>query len=221
MLAGMRFGDIHSFEDLNLILASASIPPASPKTNYIDIRGGDGALDLTEANGRVTYNDRDGCKFTFIMNPADDLSDSAFELKKTQVSDAINGAYIERIILDKDPDFFYSGRCEVSEYLSDKRIRKIVVTARLSTYKYKVDKTVVRCTLDGTKKTIVLKNSKKIVVPEITCTADNTLIVLRNTSVALNKGIHTVLDIQLIEGDNLVEVTGTGEVTFSYREGEL
>lgn len=221
MLAGVRFGDIHSFEDLDLILASASIPPALPKTNYIDISGGDGALDLTEANGRVTYSDRDGCKFTFVMNPAGDLSESAFETKKTQVSDAINGIYFERIVLDKDPEFFYSGRCEVSEYLSDKRVRKIVVLARLAPYKYKINMTVVKCVLDGTKKNIILENSRKTVSPTVSCTADNTLIVCGDTSVALNRGTHIVLDIQLTKGDNLVEVTGTGEVTFSYREGEL
>lgn len=221
MAAGIKFGDIHSFDDLGMFLVSADIPPASPKTTYIDINGGDGSLDLTEANGKVTYKDREGCKFTFVMNPAEDLSDVAFEEKKKQVSNALNGVVFEKIVLDRDPGYFYSGRCAVDEYLSDKRIRKIVVTARLSPYKYKVNKTTVTCALDGTKKNVILKNSRKKVVPEITCTGDNTLIVFETFSVALNKGTHAVLNIQLSEGDNLLEVTGSGEVTFTYQEGDL
>ena len=78
---GISFGGIHSFYDLNLILSGSEIPPAKPKTTYVDIPGGDGSVDLTEANGEVKYYDRD-CKFIFTMNPSDDLSDRAFEQRK-------------------------------------------------------------------------------------------------------------------------------------------
>ena len=99
---GVSFGDIHSFYDLNLILSLPDISPAIPKTNFVDLAGADGSLDLSEAHGEVKYQDRTH-KFTFTMNPADDLSEAAWEAKKTEVSNRLNGRAC-RITLDKDPD---------------------------------------------------------------------------------------------------------------------
>ncbi len=110
---GVYFGNIHTFFDLDLILSKVIVSPAVPKTVYIDIPGADGSLDLTEANGEVKYSDRD-IKFTLTMNPASDLSESAWEAKKTEVSNALNGKAC-RITLDKDPGYYWEGRCKVDE----------------------------------------------------------------------------------------------------------
>lgn len=141
-MKGITFGEIHSYRDLNLILSKVEIAPAKPKTNYIDIPGGDGSVDLTEAHGEVKYYDRE-CKFTFSMNPSGDLSEAAWEAKKTEVSNALNGNKF-KITLDKDAEFYYLGRCEVNEYLSNKRLRQIVVAATVEPYKYKQEETEVR-----------------------------------------------------------------------------
>lgn len=218
---GVKFGNIHSYHDLNLILSAVSIPPAIPKTTFVDVPGADGTLDLTEALGEVKYNDRDSAQFVFTMNPADDLSDYAFECKKTEVSNALNGIYFERIILDKDADYYYTGRCTVNEYLSDKRIRQIVVTARLKPYKHKVIETVVTEALSTSEKTIVLRNSRKSVIPEITCSADDTTVVFDGAEVTFNAGTHKSLNIQLKEGVNVLQIKGSGTIEFRYREGDL
>ena len=52
---GISFDNIHSFYDLNLILSGVEITPAKPKTNYVDIVGGDGSIDMTEAHGDVKF----------------------------------------------------------------------------------------------------------------------------------------------------------------------
>lgn len=218
---GIRFDDVHSYHDLNLILSAVSIPPATPKTDFIDVPGADGTLDLTEALGDVRYNDRDPARFVFTMNPADDLSDYAFECKKTEVSNALNGKLFKKITLDKDPDYYYTGRCTVSEYLSDKRIRQIVVTARLQPYKRKQNKTVATYALTTEEQTVVLTNGKKSVVPEITCTYDNTKVVLGTKEYTLSAGTNKILDICLIEGHNILKMSGTGTITFTYQEAEL
>lgn len=216
---GIYFGNIHSFYDLNLILSKVEIPPAKPKTNYIDIPGGDGSVDLTEAHGEVKYNDRD-CKFTFTMNPAGNLSEAAFEEKKTEVSNALNGKEF-RITLDKDEEFYYLGRCEVNEYLSNKRVRQIVVTAKVKPYKFKQNVTVVICELSNEQKTVNINNGRKTVVPEITCTDDNAMVVFGSTSYSLAAGTHKILDIQFKEGNNQLKLSGTGTITFAWQEGEL
>lgn len=217
---GIIFGDIHSYNDLDLLLSSVEIVPAPINENYIEKNGGDGSLDLTEAHGKITYGDRKNCKFVFTMNPANDLSDSAFEEKKMQVSNALNGRYFERIILDKDPEYFYTGRCSVNSYLSDKRIRQIVVTARLNPWKHKVNETVYSFELNGSEQTFVLDNGRKPIVPVINCTND-IVIVFKNSSFGISAGTHKHLGICLTEGENVLKITGTGTVVFTYTEGDL
>jgi len=216
---GIQFNDIHSFHDLDLILSGVVIPPATPKTNYIDIPGGDGSLDFTESTGKVTYNDRN-CKFTFTMNPSSDLSESAFEEKKTEVSNLLNGKAC-KITLDKDDEYYYSGRCTVDEYASNKRVRQIVVSARVRPYKLKQNETVVAVALTTEEKTITLMNSRKPVVPVIVCTDDNTFISFANREITLSAGSHKVLDFCLVEGENIFKVSGKGTITLTYQEGDL
>lgn len=216
---GVYFDDIHSFYDLNLILAPFVMPPALPKTTYIDIPGGDGSLDMTEAHGEVKYNDRN-CKFTFTMNPNDDLSETAFEEKKTEVSNLLNGRQC-KITLDKDSEFYYIGRCTVEEYLSDKRIRQIVVSARVRPYKYRQAETVVTFDITNTPTAYTIINSRKPVSPTITCTKDNTTISFGSKTETVSAGTHHFLGIRLSCGANQIYLSGSGQVTFKYQEGEL
>lgn len=215
---GIKFDDIHSYYDLDLFLAQDGvyIPPAQPKTNYVDLAGGDGSLDLTEALGEVKYSDR-SCKFTFAVNPASEMT---FEEKKTQVSNALNGKQC-KITLDKDSDYYYFGRCTVNEHLQDRRILQIVVTATVRPYKLKQNETIAIFALTGSEQTVNLNNGRKSVVPEITCTNNNTVVVFGNVTKTLSAGTHKVLDIYFKEGNNVLKLTGSGTITFKYQEGEL
>lgn len=172
---GVFFDNIHSFYDLNLILSGVLIPPATPKTTFVDVPGADGTVDLTEAHGEVKYNDRDGCKFTFSMNPAGNLSEAAWEAKKTEVSNLLNGRKF-KITLDKDPDYYYTGRVTVSEYLSDKRHRQIVVTGRVAPWKWKNDVTRVFHNLTGNrgKNLFNLTGAPTLYSSGATCTVQGT-----------------------------------------------
>lgn len=216
---GITFGNVHSYEDLDLILSKSEISPALPKTNYIDIQGGNGSLDMTEATGEVTFYDRD-CSFTFTMKPDGDLSDAAFEDKKTEVSNFLAGKSFQ-ITLDKDEDHFYKGRFVVNNYLSDKRIRQIVVTGKLAPFKMKQSKTIIKYDLTGTEKTYNIINSRLSVIPQISCTHDNSKIVFNGNIFTLNAGTHEVLDIIFTEGTNQLKLSGTGTITFEFHEGNL
>lgn len=215
---GVYFNDIHSFYDLNLILSSVEIPPAQPKTNYVDVPGADGSVDLTEAHGEVKYNDRN-ITFTFTMNPSGDLSEAAWTEKKTEVSNRLNGRKF-KIILDKDDGFYWSGRCTVDTYKSEKRVRQIVVVARVKPYKYKTSETVIKISLTETPKAVNIINSRMSVCPFIECTGDTT-ISFKTATFAMNSGVHRFLDIEFKEGVNQLELSGTGTVTFRYQEGDL
>lgn len=215
---GILFDEIHSFHDLNLVLSGCEIPPAKPKTNYVEIPGADGSVDLTEAIGEVKYNDRDGCKFTFTMLPNDAMT---WEEKKTEVSNLLNGKKV-KITLDKDDEFYYTGRCTVDSFLSDKKIRQIVVTARVSPYKLKQVETVLEYQLSETAQTIVLQNSRKSVSPYIETSDDNVTVIFGLTTFTFEKaGQYSIPDILLVMGDNVLTAAGSGKITFRYREGDL
>ena len=216
MMQGILFDDIHSYRDLNLILSKEDRPPAKPKTNYIDIPGSDIPIDLTEANGEVRYNSRN-FTFTFSFMGQDDF---AWEAKRTEVGNLLNGKAC-KITLDKDPEFYWLGRCTVSKILSDRRKKQIVVTAKVHPYKYRQRETTQTYDLTTEERTVILSNSRKTVCPVITCTNDNTVIGFNGNTFNFSAGKHKNLNIRFTEGNNEVTISGSGQVTFAYQEGEL
>lgn len=214
---GIQFGEIHSFYDLNLVLSSKSIPPASPKTNYVSLPGGDGSLDLTEAHGEIKYNDRD-LSFAFTIHPDDKMS---FEEKVSFVSNKLNGRYFERITNDKDPEYYFSGRVSVNEYLQDRSLGQIKISAKVKPYKMRHTETVVSVALTGAEKEITLRNERKPVVPVITCTNHDTTVSYDGKSWTLSAGTHELPSLYVTESGKVVRVSGTGTITFTYREGAL
>jgi phage-related protein len=209
---GIWFDNTHSYDDLNLVLSTVNIPPATAKTNFVEIPGGDGSADLTEALGEVRYKDRE-CTFTFAVFPYDD-----FEEKKREISNLLNGRRC-KITLDKDPDYYWVGRCVINEYASDKNLHKVVVKATVAPYKLKTNQTTINVPA-GQNVTASLWNSRRTIVPNIISTADAT-IVFNGNRYDISAGTHKILNIELVEGVNIVTVTSTKPVTFIYQEGDL
>lgn len=212
---GVYFGDIHSFYDLNLILAPFTPPPAKPKLNYVEISGGNGSLDLTEALGEVKYYDRE-FSFTFTVHPLDRMT---FDEKVTQVSNALNGKRC-KITLDRDSDYFWDGRCSVNQYKQDRRLKQIVITATVRPYKYKQAITEALLIVTEDFKNFTLMNGRKTAIPEIACSADTTII-FGNSRIALSAGTYKTPDIYLVEGANKMQISGCGPIIFKWQEGDL
>lgn len=213
-MKGILFDDIHSYRDLNLILSKPVIPPAKVKVNMIDIPGGDGSIDLTEAHGKINYHDRD-CTFTFAVFPYED-----FEEKKREVSNILNGKRF-KITLDKDPNYYWVGRCFVNEYASDKKKYTIVVGATVAPYKLKQTETVYTFDL-GAEKTVVLSNERKWAIPTIETDEPSATVKIGGKTYTLpDAGTYRNPDICLVEGDNELTISGSGDITFTWREGAL
>ena len=149
----------------------------------------------------------------FTVFPYDD-----FEEKKREVNGVLNGLRC-KITLDKDPLFYWVGRCSVDSYESDKNLHKLVVKAKVSPYKYKLQPTSV-IVPSGDSVTKTLFNGRKSVVPTITAT-DSVSIVFDGNTYNLNAGTHKLLNIVLKQGKNQIIVTSNSPVTFTYQEGDL
>ena len=114
------------------------------------------------------------------------------------------------------------GRCYVSKFTAPNGVGIISVECECEPYKYKTAKTVVTKAVNGTE-VITLTNARKRAVPEITITTDTSLNIVYQTYNVwdLGSGSYTLPDLELLEGENTVTVTGTGTIVFSWQEAML
>lgn len=218
-MKGIRFNALHTYDDLRLILSKKEIGAPAVKVSQLDVPDADGVLDMTDYFGEPKYSN---VKHRFEFSTA--APQGEFLSLYSTVKNALHGKK-GRIILDDDPSFYYVGRCNVSSFTDEKGIGKITIDCDCEPYKYKADKTVVTQAIDGTE-TLTLTNSRKRAVPEVSITTDGVLNIRYQMGEAINvwdlgSGSFTLPELELVEGDNLVTVTGTGTISFTWQEGAL
>lgn len=203
-----------AFYDWNIVLTKAEIPLPTPKTSTVDIKGADGVLDLTEAlTGDVQYSNRQ-IKLTFEMMDDADYS--------TLISEMGNYLHGQRITfnLSNDEDYYYIGRASISDWECVKRKGKIVIQVDCEPYKYAVIETVRTVNVTNQTKTVILSNSRKRVCPTLTVTGTITL-AINGVDYNLAEGKQQLINFRLVEGNNVVKVSGNGTLTINYRQGAL
>lgn len=213
-MKGVRFGSYHSYDDFSMILTQKTIGTPSPKTETVDIPGGDGVLDLTDFFGDVKYNNRElSFEFSTIV------PQSEFMTLFSEVQNALHGQKMQ-IILDDDSEHYYIGRITVSEWKAEKSIGKLTIDCDCEPYKYKMNETVVTRAVENTTTQITLTNSRKRVVPAITTDAEFK-VAFTGYSGTFSSGTFIIPELVLAEGKTVIRATGTGNITFRYREGVL
>ena len=107
----VSFGDKKSYADWGLILTEyPNIEPQEPRTYTVEVPGGNGSVDLTEAFGGVTYEDRT-LKFKFkAVKQRDDIPPLLQEIQA-----ALHGKRMQ-IVLDSDSEYYYDARVTVDGY---------------------------------------------------------------------------------------------------------
>jgi len=212
-MKGVNFGDFHSYRDFSLILSQKTIGTPSPKTETIEIPGGDGVLDLTEVFGEVKYNNRNlSFEFSSIV-PQSDFMDQF-----SHIQDALHGQKMQ-IVLDDDPEWYYTGRISVSEWKADKNIGKLTIDCDCDPYKTKLSETVVTAPVNGPK-TVILTNSKRSVMPTIDITGEVDL-TFGSNFYSLSEGRYDLPAVRLVNGENTILLDGAGTATFIYIERGL
>lgn len=209
----VKFDTKDSYTDYGLYLQPYTIPMPDIKSNYVDIAGADGSLDLTEVFGRVRFMDR---TFTLDLRAFD--VDQDFHSTITTLANAVHGKKV-KIVFSDDPNYYYYGRVDVDTVSPLVFVGVITVFITAEPWKYKTNVTSVTEEVT-TSKIITLTNDRMPTIPTITVDAEMSLAWGTNT-VTLSAGTHTVLDLELTQGDTKITVTGTGTITFSYQEGAL
>lgn len=220
-MRGTTFGTVHSYTHLGLLQQSVSVPPAEPKTYYVDVPGADGSVDLTEVLGvGVKYADRE-LVWTFALYPGAD-----WYATQAAVSNALNGLACH-IVLDDDPSWYYDGRLSVTDHTSDRLLRQITVKAICRPYKRAITETTVsRDDLTTSYKNLTCAFGAMELVPEFTLGQETTLKIGERT-VTLSAGVATIPDIKL-SGEQVIkaklppESTETsGSISIKWRAGTL
>ena len=215
-MKGVTFGNYHSFRDFRLILSTKTIGTPSPKTELIDIPGGDGVLDLTDFFGETKYGNR---TLTFEFSTL--VPEPDFMALFSMVQNALHGKKMT-ITLDDDPEWYYTGRISLSEWKADRNIGKLTIDCDCEPYKRSTNPTVITKAVSGTEN-ITLPNSRKRVVPEVKIESESGLNIVYQVGNVwdLGSGSYTLPELELLGGNNTVTVTGTGTIAFTYQQAKL
>lgn len=203
-----------AYYDWGIVLTKADIPLPKPKVTTVDIMGADGVIDLSEVlTGDIKYDERQ-IKLNFEL-----MDDTRYSDLITEISNYLHGKNIT-FTLTNDEDFYYRGRAYINSWECSRRKGKIVITVDCEPYKMELNETVIRIPLSSTPVYYNLTNLRKIVCPVIDV-SDNASVVFNGNTYSLTSGAQQIVDIQLVEGDNIISVSGTGTITFTYRRGAL
>ena len=128
---GVIFNDKHTYRDWGLLLRSRpQITPPAPKLKMISVPGSDRIIDLTQAlTGEVHYEPRT-ISFEFVTGaPRETLANL-----HSDILTYMHGKTV-KIIMDDDPNWYYTGRVTVGDLEADKRTATLTMTATVEPYK--------------------------------------------------------------------------------------
>lgn len=232
-MKGIIFGTKHSYDDLDLILNSKSIPLPEPKTYILDVPGADGSLDLSTAltDGTMKYKNRE-LQFNFTINkPFEE-----WEQVKSKIAAYLHGKIME-VRVEADEGYFYSGRCKVENISTKNPKATLTITVDADPYKYDDLDSSERTEWEGfdgnplewnysitvsTETTTIVPPQKMKVVPTINVSADMTL-VYKTSQIALYEGDNIIPSVVLseLQADNTLKFLGTGTAKIKFRGGVL
>lgn len=207
--------DIDLTETYGLILMDGyTLEPPEPKTYTVDIPGGNGVIDLTDAlSGDTVYSNR---KQEFELCA---IAVDSFEELKTKISNLLHGrAFDYKITMD--PEYTYHGRFTVSSYThsvySIGTVGTIKLTVDADPYKHKKNITQVYNSLPGMIAYPI--SGRKKVQPKFEF-SDDTIVIFDNVRNAIPKGTYTLEDVWFTEGQNeIFFMSGNAKSHTSHKE---
>lgn len=230
---GITFDDkIHTERDWDLKPVSIYIPMPTPKTHMIDILGGDGSIDLTEINGRPSYNDRKGIELVFDLRGNDYQTWFA---KYSEFAAEVHGKKI-KMVLDDDPDHYYMVRLQLDGKKTNPVYGEIVFSGTAEPFKYDLQASNEDWLWDTFNfETGVIRELKDLSITEenntITITgggidtapvfivteADNLQFAYGGRTYTLKVGRNRFPAVRVGEDDVTLTFSGTGKLSVEYR----
>lgn len=234
MYHSITIGTKNTWDDWHLIPASRPLfNPPPVKTNYVEIPGGDGVLDLSAAlTGRPTYNNRTGSWSFYVQNGFKDWT-----ALYSEIMVYLHGKEM-RAILEDDPAYYYEGRFSVNAWRSDPQNSMIVIDYNVGPYKkdvygsgddwlwdpFNFETGIIRyyknLPVSGTLTVVVIGDVMEI-IPTIISSVAGMEVTFGETTYTLARGSNTLTGIRLQEGENNLTFAGNGTVTIEVKGGRL
>lgn len=141
MYHSVTFGDKNTWDDWCLIPETEPIiVPPTQKTNFIDVPGADGALDMSEVlTGYPVYNNREG-ELTFLAMNRNAVSQPECNPYKYRdlvsiIMDHLQGKRMQ-MTLEDDPAYYYEGRFSLENVEASNDFNRITIKYKLDPYKW-------------------------------------------------------------------------------------
>ena len=206
----------NTWYDWRCILTAKSIPPAEPKTSYVEIDGADGSLDFTEAlTGKPVYKTRTPAA-TFMCTEG---THAEREALLRRITTALHGRRIP-IIEPDDPDHYFLGRVVIKSQANNMAYLEFSIEATCDPWRYAINETTRTVPVNGSTDVVIRNDGDKELCPVLTVTGA-VAITFNGGTKELSAGTYKIPDLRLPHGVNVVGVSGAGSVTFTYTEASL
>ena len=233
MLYGTLFGNKHTLDDWGMYIVNRQeINPPEPKKIMIDIPGGNGSLDLTEAlTGEVVYKNRQiECEFYVIGG------ETLWATLYSEILAYIHGKRM-KIVFDDDKSYYYLGRVSVNRWKSSRQHSTITINIDADPFKYElnpygedwlwdpfdfVEGEIYNSSTTVSGTTVVQLTVKQMpIIPTFYASTAMTVSYQgKSYSIPAQKDTK-IYDIRLTEGKPSLTFTGNGTVKISYTNGAL
>lgn len=217
------FDKYNTAYDWGLTLTAKAVSEPSPKTNYQELDGVSGSLDLTEAlTGEVAYSDR-------TLTASFSISDGTVQEREVllrRITAALHGRRVH-IVEPDSPEFYLVGRVAVTGKSNSHAYATLDIEATCEPWRYALNESDRRVVVQKNSVDVVIHNNGvKTVCPVITVTGtvagiEKVSITDNDVTTELIPGTYKITDIRLRPGANVITVSGSGAVTFTYREAVL
>lgn len=201
-------------------LSKWEFSPAEQVTDFIDVPGRKkGSLDMSTAltDGDPVYGPR---TLTAVL----ESSEGSRLERESRINVMVNwlDGWRANIELPDDEQHYITGRVSVKKVYNDLAHGSVEVTAVCEPWRYNKEETKVVLLGATEPQKATLPNAGRLaVVPLLTVSEGNVLLVAGGSSWALGPGTYALPDLLLPAGGKEIEYSGAGTLTFTYREGVL
>ena len=226
---------INTWDDWKLIPTSRPlVVPPGVKTQYVDIPGGNGTIDLTEVlTGYPLYENRIGSWEFAVTNDF-----RPWHIAYSDIMGFLHGKRM-KALLEDDPYFYYEGRFAVNKWASNKDYSVITIDYDVYPYKKSIFSSVEKWLWDpfnfeigvirnynalavSGELSVMIPGSDEPIVPIISVISTDSSgmdVEFNNASYHLSNGENIVPELQILKEKNTLIFKGNGTVTIDYREG--
>lgn len=220
MTIGVTIAGKHSLKDLGMYLTEADIGFPEVRTNYVDVPGRDGQLDLsTSLDGEIHYQNRT-ISLTFVSTT--NLSGLSWPEFLSRLASLLHGQKVT-LAFDGDSGWYYIGRGAISGYAMESSRWTVQLEFTCDPWRYKDALTEVTAPLTTSDTALTLSCDRRPVVPTITVSGE-TVLTWDTSSYTISAGSRRIPGIRLTQGVHTLTArttAGTGTITVSYQEGSL